>query len=98
MPGPWEWDVKRLAASIVVAGRENGFSARPESDCTMTAVRGYREWMARYAGMRLIDIWYSKITDGDILAALEAWPANKGAASAKRRRGIDADLCQGPLA
>jgi uncharacterized protein (DUF2252 family) len=90
LPGPWEWDVKRLAASIVVAGRENGFSAGQSRAATMTAVRGYREWMTRYAGMRLIDVWYTKITDVDIIAALDAWPANKGEASVKRRRGVDA--------
>ncbi len=89
LPGPWEWDVKRLAASFVVAGRENGFSAQHSRTAAMTAVRGYREWMARYAEMRLIDIWYSKITDIDILAALDDWPGNTGSASVKRRRGID---------
>jgi uncharacterized protein (DUF2252 family) len=90
LPGPWEWDVKRLAASVVIAGRENGFSAAQNRAATMGAVRGYREWMARYAGMRLIEVWYTKITDVDILAALDAWPDNKGEASVKRRRGVDA--------
>ncbi len=47
MPGPWEWDVKRLATSVVIAGRANGFSAGQNREATMTAVRAYREWMAR---------------------------------------------------
>ena len=51
LPGPWEWDVKRLAASIVIAGRANGFSAAQNREATMAAVRGYRQWMGRYAGM-----------------------------------------------
>ena len=71
LPGPWEWDVKRLAASIVIAGRANGFTAAENRAATMAAVRGYRQWMARYAGMRLIDVWYSTITDADIREAAE---------------------------
>ena len=58
LPGPWEWDVKRLAASMVIAGRANGFSASDNRDATMAAVRGYRQWMGRFAGMRLMDIMY----------------------------------------
>ena len=63
LPAPWEWDVKRLAASVIIAGRANGFSAAANRAAAMAAVRSYREWMARYAGMRLIDVWYSRITD-----------------------------------
>ena len=57
LPGPWEWDVKRLATSVVIAGRANGFSAAQNRQTTMTTVRSYRQWMARYAGMRLLDVW-----------------------------------------
>jgi uncharacterized protein (DUF2252 family) len=71
LPAPWEWDVKRLAASVVIAGRENGFGAAANRGATMAAVRAYREWMARYAGMRLIDVWYAGIGEGDIRAAAE---------------------------
>ena len=67
-----EWDVKRLAASMVIAGRTNGFSAGQNRTATLAAVRGYREWLARYAQMRLVDVWYSKITEADISATLEA--------------------------
>ena len=66
LPGPWEWDVKRLAASMVISGRANGFSAARNREAAMSAVRGYRQWMGRYAGMSLLDVWYSSITDGDI--------------------------------
>ena len=72
LPGPWEWDVKRLAASMVIAGRANGFSAVQNREATMATVRGYRQWMARYAGMRLLDVWYASITDDDIREAAEA--------------------------
>ncbi len=67
LPGPWEWDVKRLGASMVIAGRSERFHRRRECrDAAMAAVRCYREWMARYAGMSLIDVWYAAITDADM--------------------------------
>ncbi len=72
LPAPWEWDVKRLAASVVIGGRGNGFSASQNRAATMAAVRSYREWLARYAGMRLLEVWYQRITDVDIRAAMEA--------------------------
>jgi uncharacterized protein (DUF2252 family) len=76
LPAPWEWDVKRLATSIVVAGRANGFSAALNRSATMATVRAYREWMTRYASMRLIEVWYSAITEADIRAAAEAAAGN----------------------
>jgi len=72
LPAPWEWDVKRLAASVVIAGRSNGFNAAQNRFATMAAVRSYREWIGKYAGMRLLDVWYQRITDADIRAAMEA--------------------------
>lgn len=66
-PGPWEWDMKRLAASIYVAGRQNGFS---EADCrnaTQAAARSYREHMAELAEMRTLDVWYSHVTIQNLL-------------------------------
>ena len=61
LPGPWEWDVKRLAASFVLAGRHNGLSGKECGKITRRAVRGYREAMASFAEMRLTDICYSLI-------------------------------------
>ena len=72
LPAPWEWDVKRLAASVTVAGRGNGFSPAVNRTATMAAVRSYREWIGRYAGMRLLEVWYQRITEMDIRAAAEA--------------------------
>jgi uncharacterized protein (DUF2252 family) len=66
LPAPWEWDVKRLAASMVIACRANGFNAGAARAVTMRTVRAYREQMARYAGMRLLDIWYDQTTAEDI--------------------------------
>ncbi len=91
LPGPWEWDVKRLAASMVIAGRTNGFSASVNRDVTMAAVRGYRQWMSRYAAMRLADVMYASITDVDIREAAEASGVMQGGAEGTRqRRALDA--------
>jgi uncharacterized protein (DUF2252 family) len=71
LPAPWEWDVKRLAASVVIAARENGFTAAEARGSTLAAIAAYRAAMARHAGMRLLDIWYEKMTAADIEAALD---------------------------
>src|SRR5262249_18250457 len=51
-PGPWEWDVKRLAASLEIAARENGFTGKQRAKIQLTTVRGYQRAMAAFAGMR----------------------------------------------
>lgn len=66
IPGPWEWDVKRLAASFYVAGRNNGFTEVACRDAVLTVVRSYRVRMAEYAVMRDIDIWYARVTADDL--------------------------------
>ena len=66
LAAPWEWDVKRLAASIVIASRANGFNPADARTATMQTVRAYRERMAAYSGMRLLDIWYDQTTAADI--------------------------------
>jgi uncharacterized protein (DUF2252 family) len=86
LPGPWEWDVKRLAASIVIAGRANGFSASQNRAATMATVRAYRERLAAFAAMRLIDVWYSYITDDAIRAAGESLFAKARDLAARRAR------------
>jgi len=70
LPGPWEWDVKRLAVSVLIAARANGFSSAESRTAVMTTIRGYREQMARFSTMRLLDIWYARTTAEDIDAAL----------------------------
>src|SRR6266849_3245370 len=61
LPGPWEWDVKRLAASIVVAGRTMGFPAVTNRRAVLNGVQSYREHMWKYSEMCYIDVWYSRI-------------------------------------
>jgi uncharacterized protein (DUF2252 family) len=90
LPGPWEWDVKRLAASIVIAGRARGFSPAQNRAATMATVRSYRQWMARYAGMRLIDVWYATITEDQIREAADAAGLLAGHAAKARRKALEA--------
>ena len=61
LPGPWEWDIKRFAASAVVAGRTNGFPADINRKAVLGGVQSYREHMCKYSEMRSIDVWYSRI-------------------------------------
>lgn len=77
LPGPWEWDVKRLAASLVVAGRGNGFSRADCRDTTLAAMRGYREAMNAYARMSNLDVWYSRIGTDEIMALLRTGEQRK---------------------
>ena len=68
LPGPWEWDVKRLAASLQVVGRQRGFA---RSDCdrvVATAVRSYREHMAQAATMRTLERWSARLDVADVLS------------------------------
>ena len=68
-PGPWEWDLKRLVASLAVAGRGNGFPADKRRKIVRAAVRRYRDAMTDFAGSGTLDVWYSHI-DVDELRAL----------------------------
>ncbi|MEP7193016.1 MAG: DUF2252 family protein [Actinomycetota bacterium] len=69
LPGPWEWDVKRLAASFTVAGQHLGIGRKAVRKATATAVRSYREAMAEYAPMGYLDVWYDEFTVDDLQAA-----------------------------
>jgi len=66
LPGPWEWDVKRLAASVVIASRANGFTPGAARASVLATVAAYREQMAHYSQMRLLEIWYDRTTAEDI--------------------------------
>jgi uncharacterized protein (DUF2252 family) len=59
LPGPFEWDVKRLAASIVVASRQNGFSPKKTQRAVLAALRRYQTAMASFAGMGNLEVWYA---------------------------------------
>src|SRR4029077_13779058 len=68
LPAPWEWDVKRLAASFVVACRDNGLTDAKAKDVVMTCVRTYRESMAEFSRMKTLELWYT-VLDADELVA-----------------------------
>ena len=71
LPAPWEWDVKRLAASFVVASRSNGSSARDAREAAAACGRSYREHMAELASMRALDVWYRSLDVEALLARLK---------------------------
>jgi uncharacterized protein (DUF2252 family) len=65
-PGPWEWDIKRLAASFAIAGRENGFSASERRQILLVTARGYREGMRGFAERPNLDVWYAHVDIGEM--------------------------------
>jgi len=79
LPGPFEWDVKRLAASLVVAARQDGVSDATADYAVAAAVEAYRNRMRHYARAPELDIWYARTTVDDLLDYFE--PADRGAVS-----------------
>ncbi len=77
LPAPWEWDVKRLAASFVLACRNNGFSDDRAREAALSCVRSYREHMVEYSQMRILDVWYSRIDVEDLLPTIKDQQARK---------------------
>ena len=71
LPGPFEWDVKRLVASFAVAGRDRGFDAKQRRSINRAVTRSYREAIRGFAAMSNLELWYSRI-DVDEIAALAA--------------------------
>jgi uncharacterized protein (DUF2252 family) len=67
LPAPFEWDVKRLASSLVLGSRWRKFARGVAREASRAAVRGYREQMARFAGMSVLDVWYARITMDDVM-------------------------------
>ncbi|MFF4383512.1 DUF2252 domain-containing protein [Kitasatospora sp. NPDC001547] len=82
-PGPFEWDVKRLAASVAVAARDNGLDERRVRRAALAAVHGYAGAMRRLAGMGELDVWYARVDTADLPAVLR---------EPKRRGRVEADL------
>jgi uncharacterized protein (DUF2252 family) len=77
LPGPFEWDLKRLAASAAVAGRDRGFDEAVCRSVAMAAAREYRKAIARFAEMRNIDVWYTRLDVAAILKQLGASASRK---------------------
>jgi len=72
LPGPWEWDLKRLGASFALAGREHGLKRKQRRTVLLAMVRTYREVMRGFAGARTIDVWYSRLDASEVVAQLGA--------------------------
>ena len=88
LPGPFEWDVKRLVTSFAVAGRDRGFSASQRAEINATAVRAYREAMHRYATMADLDLWYTRISVDELVEQFAA------AASAKQMKRVEKNIAK----
>jgi uncharacterized protein (DUF2252 family) len=92
VPGPWEWDVKRLAASMEVAARDSGFPGKKRRQIVAATVSGYREAMRVFAGMTNLDVWYAHADMDDLrqqfasqLKARQRKAVDKGLAKARTR-------------
>jgi uncharacterized protein (DUF2252 family) len=70
LPGPWEWDVKRLAASLEVAARDNGFAGKQRHSIVADCVGQYRQAMRAFASMNTLDVWYARIDESLINAVI----------------------------
>jgi uncharacterized protein (DUF2252 family) len=77
LPGPFEWDVKRLVASFAVAGRDRGFDAKQRQSVNRAVTRAYREAIRNFAGMSNLDLWYSRIDVNDISALMDQHGSRK---------------------
>jgi hypothetical protein len=71
-PGPWEWDVKRLAASVAVAVRERGFPAAQRRETVLATVAAYRTAMREFAAMGALDVWYALLDSEQLFARSRA--------------------------
>ena len=90
LPGAWEWDVKRLATSLVVAGRDNDFDEEPIRSVAIKSVAAYREAMAEFAEAKTMDVWYARLSVDEILSGLTSKAHRKRVAKqAKKARSKD---------
>jgi len=83
LPGPWEWDVKRLAASFEIAGRDRGFSAADRRDVVRSCVAEYRARMQLFAAARNLDVWYAHIEVDTVFELLKSSITKKQQAKAQ---------------
>ena len=85
LPGPWEWDIKRLAASLELAGRDLGFPRQRRQEIVRACVERYREDIRRLAGMKALEVWYQRTRAADIEAVAQARLTAKEARRVKAR-------------
>ncbi|MDF9749328.1 DUF2252 domain-containing protein [Arthrobacter sp. ES3-54] len=95
LPGPFEYDVKRMAASFTIAARNNAFTKEETRDATLSSVRAYREAMAEFAQMRTLDIWYARLSEEQLMEAIDlAVATQKGKALKKAAKGMEKEAKQ----
>ncbi len=88
LPGPFEWDLKRLVASFAVAGRDRGFDDKQREMVNLAVGQGYREAMTSYAAMPNLDLWYTRVDVDEVMAAIQR------EATAKERKRAQANLAK----
>src|SRR6266545_5393746 len=81
LPGPFEYDVKRMAASFTIAARNNGFGKADTRAATLASVTAYREAMAGFAQMGMMDVWYAHLDEDELLSAVQSAAAKASKAS-----------------
>jgi uncharacterized protein (DUF2252 family) len=91
LAGPFEWDVKRMAASFTIAARHNGFPKMDTRAATRASVRAYREAMANFAEMGTLAIWYAHLSEDELVTAVRsaAAEASKSKKTAKEAKGAE---------
>jgi uncharacterized protein (DUF2252 family) len=93
LPGPFEWDVKRLVASLVVAARGNGFSKKKARAIALASARSYRDFMRRFADMDTLTTWYTQMNADKIIAGIHD-PVLKADAAKTAARATSRDTAQ----
>jgi uncharacterized protein (DUF2252 family) len=86
LPGPWEWDIKRLATSLEVAGRDNGYSTKQRRSIVLAAVAAYRKAMAGFADKTALEVWYAHADADAIKARFDEAAARSRGLSARQRK------------
>ena len=88
LPGPFEYDVKRLAASFTIAARNNGFTAADARLASRTSAAAYRTAMARFAEMRTMDVWYERVAAQEVVDAIKVKSSSLKGADKKRAKAV----------
>ncbi len=85
-PGPWEWDIKRLGASLVLAARDRSFPKSTATDAVRAAAASYRERMSEFAEMTVLDTWYARVTIDALKEHFRKDPDMSARLSAKQKQ------------
>jgi uncharacterized protein (DUF2252 family) len=100
LPGPFEYDVKRLAASFTIAARNNGFAKADNKAATLGSVGAYREAMAGFAAMGTMAIWYARLDEDELLQGSAVLLRPRSPRRTRRcqagREGRTKERCRGP--